>query len=336
MIRHNAASKVLGTGFYVPPRVVTNDELSTMFDTSDEWIQQRTGIKERRYSGPEDSPAVMAEKAARAAISDAGLEPKDIGMILVATLSPDHDFPGTSCFLQDRLGLPGVACMDVRNQCTGLLYSLATADAFIRVGQAKHILVVGTEVHSTGIDFSDEGRDVTVLFGDGASAVVVGPTDDSAVGFLGHALHADGSGAKSLWIPAPGSSYFPHRAPKTMYEDRSVYPQMNGRQVFKHACTKLPEAMAEVLEKTGYALSDVDILVPHQANRRINEMVAKSIGFPAERVVHNIERYGNTTAASVGIAMHEAREDGRIKEGSLVMLAAFGSGFTWAASLVRF
>ena len=336
MTRHNAASKVLGTGFYVPPRVVTNDELSAMFDTSDEWIQQRTGIKERRYSGPEDTPAVMAEKAARAAIADAGLEPKDIGMILVATLSPDHDFPGTSCFLQDRLGLPGVACMDVRNQCTGLLYSLATADAFIRAGQAKHVLVVGTEVHSTGLDFSDEGRDVTVLFGDGASAVVVAPTDDSSVGFLAHALHADGSGAKSLWIPAPGSSYFPHRAPKTMYEDRSIYPQMNGRQVFKHACTKLPEAMSEVLEKTGYGLSDVDILVPHQANRRINEMVAKSIGFPAERVVHNIERYGNTTAASVGIAMHEAREDGRIKEGSLVMLAAFGSGFTWASSLLRF
>ena len=336
MTQNNAASRIFGTGFYVPPRVVKNDELATMFDTSDEWIQQRTGIKERRYSGPEDTPAAMAEKASLAAIAQAGLEPSDIEMIIVATLSPDHDFPGTACFLQDRLGLPGVACIDIRNQCTGLLYSLSTADAFIRAGQAKYVLVVGTEVHSTGLDFSDAGRDVTVLFGDGSSALVVGPIENSELGILAHSLHADGSGAKNLWIEAPGSATFPFRAPKSMFEDRSIYPQMNGRQVFKYACTKLPEAMSEVLEKTGYSLADVDILVPHQANRRINEMVAKSIGFPADRVVHNIDRYGNTTAASIGIALHEAREDGRIAEGSLVMLAAFGSGFTWAASLVRF
>ena len=336
MARHNAASHILGTGFYVPPRVVTNHDLAEIFDTSDEWVQQRTGIKERRYSDPEDTPSAMGEKASRAAIAQAGLEPSDIDMIILATLSPDHDFPGTACFLQDKLGLPGVACMDIRNQCTGLLYSLATADAFIRCGQAKHVLVVGTEVHSTGLDFSDAGRDVTVLFGDGAAALVVGPTDDSDRGFLAHGLHADGSGARYLWMEAPGSGIFPFRAPETMVEDRSVYPQMNGRQVFKAACTKLPEVMGEVLAKTGYTLEDIDYLVPHQANRRINEMVAKSIGFPQDRVVHNIERYGNTTAASVGIALHEARQDGRIAEGSLVMLAAFGSGFTWAASLVRF
>ena len=336
MAPHNAASRILGTGFYVPPRVVTNDELATMFETSDEWIQQRTGIKERRYSGPEDTPSAMAEKASRDALHQAGVDVSDIDMIIVATLSPDHDFPGTACFLQEKLGLPGVACLDIRNQCTGLLYSLSTADAFIRCGQAKHVLVVGTEVHSTGLDFSDAGRDVTVIFGDGAAALVVGPTDSPERGLLGHVLHADGSGAKHLWMPAPGSGIFPFRAPASMYEDRSVYPQMNGRHVFKFACTKLPEAMAEVLGKTGYTLADVDYLVPHQANRRINEMVAKTVGFPAERVVHNIERYGNTTAASVGIALHEAREDGRIQEGSLVMLAAFGSGFTWAASVVRF
>lgn len=336
MARHNAASRILGTGFYVPPRVVTNDDLSKMFDTSDEWIQQRTGIRERRYSDPEDTPSRMAEKASRDAIARAGLEPSDIDMIILATLSPDHDFPGTACFLQDKLGLPGVACMDIRNQCTGLVYSLATADAFIRSGQASRVLVVGTEVHSTGLDFSDAGRDVTVLFGDGAAALVVGPTDDPDRGLLAHGLHADGSGAKFLWMEAPGSGIFPQRAPKTMYEDGSLYPQMNGRQVFKFACTKLPEVIAEVLEKTGYSLEDIDYLVPHQANKRINELVAKSMGFPQDRVVHNIEKYGNTTAASVGIALHEAREDGRIKEGSLVMLAAFGSGFTWAATLVRF
>lgn len=335
MPQHNAATTIRGSGFYVPPTVVTNDDLAKRFDTSDEWIQQRSGIRERRYSTPEDTPAAMGEKAARAAVADAGLELSDIDTIIVASLSPDHDFPGVACFVQHRLGLPGTACIDIRNQCTGLLYSLATADAFIRCGQARHVLVIGTEVHSTGLDFSDAGRDVTVLFGDGAAAMVVGPTDDPERGFLTHCLRADGAGAKQLWIPAPGSSYFPHRAPRSMYEDRSMYPQMNGRAVFRFACTKLPEIIGEALAKTGYGLDDIDVLVPHQANMRINEMVAKQLGFPQDKVVHNIQKYGNTTAASVGIAFHEAKQDGRIKEGSLVMLAAFGSGFTWAASLVR-
>ena len=336
MARHNAAARILGTGFYVPPRVVTNDELATMLDTSDEWIQQRSGIKERRFSDPSDTPAAMGEKAARAAVADAGLALEDIDMIIVATLSPDHTFPGSACFIQARLGLPGIAALDVRNQCTGLLYSLCTADTFVRAGQARNVLVIGTEVHSTGIDLTDHGRDVAVLFGDGAAALVVGPTDDPDVGLLGHCLHADGRGARDLWLPNPGSSVFPHRAPLSMYDDRSVYPQMNGRAVFKHAVTKLPRVIMEVLEKTGYGLDDIDLLVPHQANLRINEAVAKHMGLPAEKVVHNIMKYGNTTAASIGIAMHEAREDGRIKDGSLVMLAAFGSGFTWASTLVRF
>jgi 3-oxoacyl-[acyl-carrier-protein] synthase-3 len=332
----NAASRVLGTGFYVPPKVVTNDDLSELMDTTDEWIRQRSGIEERRFSGPEDTPAAMAEKAARAAIADAGMEPGDIDTIVVASLSPEHFFPGTACFLQDRLGLPGTACMDIRNQCTGLLYSLATADAFVRTGQSRHVLVVGTEVHSTGLDFSNEGRDVSVLFGDGAAALIIGPSTDPTRGFLAHCLHADGRGAKHLWVPSPGSSIFPFRAPPDMFEDRSVYPQMNGRAVFKHACTHVPAVINETLEKTGYSLDDIDVLVPHQANMRINEMVAKQLGFPPEKVVHNIQRYGNTTAASIGIAFHEAKTDGRISEGSLVMLAAFGSGFTWAASLMRF
>ncbi len=336
MSRHDAASRILGTGFYVPPRVVTNDELATMFETSDEWIRQRSGISQRRYADETDPPAAMAEKAARRAIEDAGLQVGDIDTILVASLSPDHDFPGTACFLQDRLGLNGCAAMDVRNQCTGLLYSLATADSFIRSGLARKVLVVGTEVHSTGLDFSDAGRDVTVLFGDGAAALVLGATDDPERGFLTHCLHADGGGARDLWLPSPGSSIFPNRAPMSMYEDRSVYPQMNGRAVFKHACTRLPQVIGEALEKTGYSLDDVDLLVPHQANLRINEMVAKLLKFPPDKVVHNIQKYGNTTAASIGIALHEAREDGRVSDGSLVMLAAFGSGYTWAASLVRF
>ena len=332
----NAASRVLGTAFYVPPRVVTNDDLSELMDTSDEWIRQRSGIEERRYSDPEDTPAAMAEKAARAAVADAGLELSDIDTILVASLSPEHFFPGTACFLQDRLGLPGTACMDIRNQCTGLVYSLATADAFVRCGQSRHVLVVGTEVHSTGMDFSDAGRDVSVLFGDGAAALVIGPSDDPSRGFLAHCLHADGSGARNLWVPSPGSSIFPFRAPPDMFEDRSVYPQMNGRLVFKYACTHVPAVIMETLGKAGYELDDIDLLVPHQANMRINEMIGKQLGLPASKVIHNIQRYGNTTAASIGIAFHEAREQGRIEDGSLVMLAAFGSGFTWGASLLRF
>jgi 3-oxoacyl-[acyl-carrier-protein] synthase-3 len=333
-----AAAHILGTGFYVPPRVVTNHDLAEMFETSDEWIQQRTGIKERRYADENDPPAVMAEKAARAAIENAGLEVGDIDGIILGTLSPDYNFPGSSVIVQRRLGLAGIAAMDVRNQCTGLLYSLATADAWIRMGLAKNILVIGTEVHSTGIKFAEDGRDVTVLFGDGASALVVGPTPDPSKGLMCHKLHADGNGMESLWMPYPSSAHFPHRAPQSMYTDpvNSVYPQMEGRKVFKFACKKLPEVILEVCAATGKTLDDIDVLVPHQANMRINEMVAKMLKFPPEKVVHNIQKYGNTTAASVGIALHEAREDGRVTEGSTVMLAAFGSGFTWAASLVQF
>ncbi len=336
MARHNAAARIMGTGFYVPPKVVTNDDLAKMFDTSDEWIRQRSGIRERRYAGPEDTGAVMASKACRDAVADAGLEMSDIDAIILATLTPDYTFPGTSVFLQDLLGLNGCACMDVRNQCTGLLYSLATADAWIRAGIHEHVLVVGAELQSTGLEFADRGRDVTVLFGDGASALVVGPTDDPDTGILCHKLHADGAGAKHLWVENPACVNFPYRFEQRMVEDGTMYPQMNGRAVFKYACTKLPEVVREVLETTGYGLDEVDLLVPHQANMRINEMVAKQLRLPPDKVVHNIQKYGNTTGASIGIALHEARAEGRVPEGSLVMLAAFGSGFTWAASLVRF
>jgi 3-oxoacyl-[acyl-carrier-protein] synthase III len=336
MTRHNAAARILGSGFYVPSRVVTNDDLAAMFDTSDEWIRQRSGIVERHYISPGESGASMGAEAARAAVADAGLELTDIDAIIVATLSPDYSFPGTGVFMQDILGLNGCACMDVRNQCTGLLYAMATADAWIRAGLHKNILVVGTEIHSTGLEFADRGRDVTVLFGDGASAVVIGPTDDPDRGFLGHKLHADGSGAKFLWIENPACCNHPYRFEQRMVEDGTLYPRMNGRAVFKWACTRLPEVIGEVLQSTGYTLDDVDLLVPHQANMRINEMVAKQMRFPPEKVMHNIQKYGNTTAASIGIALHEARTEGRVPEGSLVLLAAFGSGFTWASTLVRF
>ena len=336
MSRHNAATRILGTGFYVPPRVVTNHDLAELFDTSDEWIRQRSGIVERHYAVDGDSGASLGAEAARAAVADAGLELSDIDAIICATLSPDYSFPGTGVFMQDMLGLNGIACMDVRNQCTGLLYGLATADAWIRAGMYKTVLVVGTEIHSTGLEFADRGRDVTVLFGDGASAVVVGPTDDPDKGFLGHKLHADGVGAKELWIENPACCNFPYRFEQRMVEDGTLYPRMNGRLVFKWACKKLPEVIGEVLQSTGYSLDEIDLLVPHQANMRINEMVGKMLRLPPEKVMHNIQKYGNTTAASIGIALHEARTEGRVPEGSLVLLAAFGSGFTWAASLVRF
>jgi 3-oxoacyl-[acyl-carrier-protein] synthase-3 len=331
-----AACHILGTGFYVPPRVVTNHDLAKMFDTDDEWIRQRTGIVERRYADESDPPAVMAEKAARKAIADAGLEVEDIDGIILGTLSPDYCFPGSAVIVQRQLGLAGIPAMDVRNQCTGLLYSLVAAEGWIRMGLAKYVLVIGTEVHSTGIDFHNDGRDVTVLFGDGASCLVVGPTPDPTKGLMCHKLHADGRGMEALWMPYPSSAHFPHRAPLSMYETKSVYPQMEGRKVFKFACKKLPEVIKEVLTATGTSMDEIDILVPHQANMRINEMVTKLLRFPPEKVVHNIQKYGNTTAASIGIALHEAREDGRITEGSTVMLAAFGSGFTWAATLVQF
>ena len=336
MSRHNAATRILGTGFYVPPRVVTNHDLAELFDTSDEWIRQRSGIVERHYITEGESGASMGAEAARGAVADAGLELSDIDAIIVASMTPDYSLPGTSVFLQDMLGLNGCACMDLRNQCTGLLYGLATADAWIRAGLYQRVLIVGTEIHSTGLEFTDRGRDVTVLFGDGASAVVVGPTDDPDKGFLGHKLHADGSGARNLWVENPSCCAFPYRLAPEMVEDGTLYPRMNGRVVFKWACTKLPEVIGEVLQATGYGLDDIDLLVPHQANMRINEMVAKQLRFPPDKVVHNIQKYGNTTAASIGIALHEARTEGRVPEGSLVMLAAFGSGFTWAASLVRF
>ncbi len=331
-----AATRILGTGHYVPPRVVTNDELATIFDTNDEWIRQRSGVEQRRYAGPDDPPAAMGEKAARLAITDAGLEVADIDLIVLATLSPDLFFPGSACLVQARLGRVGIPALDIRTQCTGLLYAIATADAWIRAGLASRVLVIGTEVHSSGLDFSDEGRDVTVLFGDGAAAMILGPTDRPDRGFLAHCLHADGRGAQDLMVPAPGTSFFPRQLPDHARAERLVFPQMNGRAVFKQACTRLPEVIMETLAKAGYKLEDVDLLVPHQANLRINEWVAKELGLPMTRVVSNIQRYGNTTAASIGIALDEARKDGRIHEGSLVQLAAFGSGFTWASSLVRF
>jgi 3-oxoacyl-[acyl-carrier-protein] synthase-3 len=320
-------------GHYVPPRTVTNDDLAVLMETTDEWITQRTGIKERHWIEGDVGASELAEHASREALAEAGLTAADIDLILFATLSPDLNFPGSGCLLQARLGIPGVAAMDIRNQCTGFLYGLKTADAFIRSGMARNVLLVGSEVHSTGLDISTRGRDVAVLFGDGAGAAVIGAsTDDSRV--IDTELHADGRFAEILMVEVPASRLNP-RLTLEMMEAGRHYPKMDGRSVFKHACERLPEVIHSILKRNGYTLADVDVMVPHQANLRINEMVARQLGFPAEKVVHNIQRYGNTTAASIPIALHEAVQQGRVQKGQLVLLAGFGAGLTWGASLVR-
>lgn len=324
---------ILGVGHYVPTKVVTNDDLAKMFDTTDEWIQQRTGIKERRFIEHDGiGPSDLAVPAAKMACENAGIEVSDIDAIIFATLSPDYTFPGSGCFLQDKLGLPGIPALDIRNQCSGFLYGLQIADAWIKCGMYKRVLLVGGEVHSTGIDLTDEGRDVAVLFGDGAACAILGPTEDE--GIIDIEVHADGSGAKELWIESPASCRIP-RITKEMIDDRSVWPAMNGKQVFRWATSKMPEVARSVMERAGVTIDDIALLVPHQANRRINEFVAQKLEIPPEKVVHNIQKYGNTTAASIPLALSEAIQEGRCKKGDLILMAAFGSGFTWGASLVR-
>ncbi len=326
-------SRIAGMGHYVPDRVVKNDDLSQWMDTTDEWIVQRTGIRERRWVEGDVGAAELAEHASRQALEEAGLSPSDIDMILFATLSPDICFPGSGCLLQARLGIPGVPALDVRNQCSGFLYSLSVADQFIRTGAMKRILVVGAEVHSTGLDLSTRGRDVTVIFGDGAGAAILEQTEGESR-ILDTELHADGRYAEMLMAEAPASRLNP-RLSVEMLEAGRQFPKMDGKAVFKQAVERLPEVIHSVLRRNGVALADVALLVPHQANLRINEMVARQLNFPFEKVYNNIQRYGNTTAASIPIALHEAAGEGRLKKGDYVLLAGFGSGFTWGASLVR-
>ena len=324
---------ILGLGQYLPERVVTNDDLAKMFDTSDEWIRQRTGISERRYVEDGVGPADLAVPATKQALEDAGLELEDIEFIIFATLNPDYFFPGSGCILQDKLGVPGIGALDVRAPCSGFIYGLSAADAFIKTGMYKRILLVGAEVHSSGLEFADRGRDLTVLFGDGAGAVILGATEKDE-GILSTHLHADGRYAKDLWMEIPAACYSPRLTKEHMDEGRH-YPKMNGRKVFKMAVEKLPKVINEALDANGLAIDDIDLLVPHQANLRINEFVAQKLGLPPEKVYNNIHRYGNTTAGSIPIALNEAIQEGRAKKGDTIMLAALGSGFTWASCLLK-
>jgi 3-oxoacyl-[acyl-carrier-protein] synthase III len=328
-------SRIAGIGMSVPSRVVTNHELATKMETSNDWIIERTGIEERRWVSAGETGAQLASTASREAIERAGIQPKDVDLIIYATLSPDFNFPGTAVFVQRELGLKEIACLDIRQQCTGFIYGLSIADAYIRAGMFKNILLIGSEIHSTGLDISTAGRDVTVLFGDGAGAVVVSRATDDRHMILSTHVHADGSEAEILWTEYPASARNPRITLEAMQE-RKHYPVMNGKKVFKHAVTRMPAAIMEGMIANGLKLDDIDMVIPHQANLRINQMVAKMIGLPDERMHNNIQKYGNTTAASIPICMHEAIELGKIKPGNLVCLVAFGAGLTWGSAFLRY
>jgi 3-oxoacyl-[acyl-carrier-protein] synthase-3 len=326
--------RITGTGMYVPPRVVTNADLEKRMDTSDEWIVQRTGIATRHHVDPGTGPADLAREASLRALAAAGLEASDLDMIVVASLSPHHEFPGNSAFLQDLLGISEVPAMDVRCQCTGFLYALAVGRLFVASGQYRRVLVCGTEVHSTGLEFSDRGRDTAVIFGDGAGSVILEPSDCAERGILSVHLHAEGKHAKKLWVEAPGSVFSP-RITAQMIEEGRHFPRMDGRFVFKHAVTRMPEVIHEALDHNKCQIADVDLFLFHQANLRINEYVAGQMGIPPERTHHNIQTYGNCSAASIPMALDECVRAGRVERGSLVCMAGFGSGFTWGSALIR-
>lgn len=329
---------IKGTGRYVPERVVTNDDLSQWMDTSDEWIRQRTGIEQRHWV-PEFGGVGSSDlglEASKIALKRAGWSPEDVDLIIFATLSPDIYFPGSGCLLQHKLGLENTPALDIRQQCTGFIYGLTTADAFIRSGHANRILFVGAEVHSTALDISTRGRHISVIFGDGSGAVCLeGVETEEPAGVLGATLHAQGELADVLMMELPSHKMSPFLSEEMMKGDRH-YPVMDGRLVFKTAVKRLPRVTKEVLKKSGLSLEDIDLFIPHQANLRINEAFAKTLNLPSEKVFNNIQRYGNTTAASIPIALDEAIETGRIKDGNTVAFLALGAGLTWGAVIYRF
>jgi len=345
-------SKIAGIGMYVPQNVVTNNDLLKYMDTSDEWIQERTGITERRYAHRTDeTTTTMGVEAAKIAIERAGISPQDIDFIIFATLSPDYYFPGCGVLLQRAMKMKEIGALDVRNQCSGFVYALSVGDQFIKTGMYKNILVVGAEKHSFGLDFSTRGRNISVIFGDGAGAVILQPTEEENRGILSTHLHSDGENAETLAMCNPGT-HANHWTEQTladfdeaemgemfmshaMVDKAQLFPNMDGPAVFKKAVVKFPEVILEALDKNGLQTTDIKMLIPHQANLRISEFVQKRLRLNDDQVHNNIQKFGNTTAASIPIALCEAWEQGKIKEGDVVCLAAFGSGFTWASALLR-
>jgi len=337
-------SSILGTGHYVPENIVTNDDLSKLMNTNDQWITERTGIKERRHrknrNDSEETTAFLGLKASEMALKNAKISAKDLDFIIFATLSPDYFFPGCGVLLQEMLGCDTIGALDVRNQCSGFVYAMSVANAFIKSGTYKNILVVGAEIHSFGLDMSDEGRGVSVIFGDGAGAVILSATEDEKSGdILNCNLHSEGKFADELCTKFPGSKFGwsdRMRLEPENVTNEEIYPIMNGNFVFKNAVTRFPETMKEALEKAGKTVEDLDMFIPHQANLRIAQFVQQKFNLPDEKVFNNIQKYGNTTAASIPIALSEAIEQGKIKRGDLVLLSAFGSGFTWGSVLFNY
>lgn len=335
-------SKITGTGHYVPDHVVTNDDLSKLMTTNDEWITERTGIKERHHrknrNDSEETTALLGYKAAQMALQNAQLSAKDIDYIIFATLSPDYYFPGCGVLLQEMLGCNTIGALDVRNQCSGFVYALSVANAFIKSGQYQNILVVGAEIHSFGLDFSDEGRGVSVIFGDGAGAVVLSASNEDS-DILAVNMHSEGKYAEELCTKFPGSKFGwsdRMRLEREHVTNAEIYPVMNGNFVFKHAVTRFPETIQEALQSAGKKVEDLDLFIPHQANLRIAQFVQQKLNLPDDKIFNNIQKYGNTTAASIPIALSEAVQQGKIQRGNLILLSAFGSGFTWGSVLLQY
>jgi 3-oxoacyl-[acyl-carrier-protein] synthase-3 len=327
-------SRFLATGFAVPDRVVTNDELSSLMDTSDEWIRTRTGIQERRWVQEGETGVDMALKATQRALQSAGLQPSDLDAIVYATSSPDHFAPGNGVYLQRLLGVSTIPALDVRAQCSGFIYALSVADGWIRTGQFRRVLVVGSEIQSTGLEVSSEGRHVAVIFADGAGAVILGAASADGEGILAFDLHSEGAHAEKLWVDTPGSMYHPRVSAEHIKAGRQ-YLQMDGREVFRHAVARMPESVRAVLAATGHTVQDLTLLLAHQANLRIAEAMQKDLGLRDDQVYNNIMRYGNTTAATIPIALDECVRSGRLSRGDLVVMTAFGSGFLWGSAAVR-
>jgi 3-oxoacyl-[acyl-carrier-protein] synthase-3 len=327
-------SRFLGTGFAVPDRVVTNDELSNIMDTTDEWIRTRTGIQERRWVREGETGVEMGLKASQLALDMAGLTPGDLDAIVYATSSPDHFAPGNGVYLQRMLGISTIPALDVRAQCSGFIYALSVADAWIRAGQYRNILIVGSEIQSTGLELSSAGRHVAVIFADGAGAAVLGRGEENGSGILGFDLHSEGAHAEKLWVDAPGSMYHPRVSPEQIEAGRQ-YLEMDGKEVFRHAVVRMPESVRAVLSATGEKIDDLKLLLAHQANLRIAEVMQKSLGLRDDQVYNNIMRYGNTTAATIPILLDECVRGGRIRRGDLLVMTAFGSGFLWGSAAVR-
>ena len=331
-------SKIIGLGYFVPENIVTNNDLSKFMETSDEWIQERTGIEERRWIDPKtgETTSTMAVKASKIAIERSGLKKEEIDFIIFATLSPDMYFPGGGVRVQDMLDMPTIGALDVRNQCSGFIYAMSVADQFIKTGMYKNILVIGAENHSGALEKSTRGRGVTVIFGDGAGAAVLSRSEEKGKGILSSHLHSEGKHARELMLDGPNTGrWIPEILSENDPEDQSYYPQMNGQFVFKHAVTRFSEAIFEGLEANNLQKEDIDMLIPHQANLRISKFIQKKFQLSDDKVHNNIMKYGNTTAASVIIALTEAWEQGKIKDNDLVVLAAFGSGFTWGSVMIR-